>query len=401
MLSSRGPAAAPWAGRARRSGTGATRAAGLQQRLMISVLRPRTRTASAILLVACGVTLFGIMDGLAKLLAGRYPVIQVVWARYAFAVPVILASARPAAWPGLLRCERPSLQAGRGLLPVLANVTVIVGLGLMPLADATAISFASPLLVVALSAPLLGERVSAESWVGVACGFAGVLLIVRPGAGTIAWAALFPLGTAFFFALYQVLTRLVSRSDAPVVTLAWTVLVGLALTTPLLPSGWHPVRPSDWPLLVLSGLLFGVAQLLLIQAFARAPAAVLAPFTYAQIIAAVVFGVLVFGDVPDLWTSLGTGLVILAGVHVLRRRRHEAGQKGTRSAGGQFPFARDRPSTRGCRRRADMRSALGCGTVAEQPGLAGPVAERRHGLGSRYRAGAHVSLDRELGELGA
>ena len=260
------------------------------------------------------------MDGLAKLLAGEYSIVQVVWARYAFAVPVILATARPAAWPDLLRCERPALQAARGLLPLLASVTVIVGLGLMPLADATAISFAAPLLVVALSALLLGERVSVHSWVGVACGFAGILLIVRPGAGTLAWAALFPLTTAFFFALYQVLTRLVSRGDDPVVTLAWTVAVGLVLTTLLLPPYWHPVGEADWPLLGLSGVLFGLGQFLLIRAFAMAPAAVLAPFIYAQIVAAIVFGVVVFGDVPDLWTTAGTTLVILAGVYVFRRQ---------------------------------------------------------------------------------
>ncbi len=260
------------------------------------------------------------MDGLAKLLAGDYSVVQIVWARYAFAVPVILAIARPAAWPGLLRAERPSLQAVRGLMPVFANVTVILGVSLMPLADATAISFASPLLVVALSAPLLGERVSVHSWTGVACGFAGVLIIARPGAGTLAWAALFPLATALIFALYQILTRLVSRNTDPIVTLAWTVAVGLVPTTPLLFPYWHPVRLSDWPLLILSGLLFGAGQFLLIRAFAMAPAGVLAPFTYAQIVAAVVFGALVFGDVPDLWTTVGTAVVILAGVYVLRRQ---------------------------------------------------------------------------------
>ncbi len=260
------------------------------------------------------------MDGLAKLLAGDYSVIQIVWARYAFAVPILLAVARPAAWPGLLMCERPSLQVVRALLPVLANVTVILGVSLMPLADATAISFASPLLVVALSVPLLGERVSVHSWAGVACGFAGVLLIARPGAGAIAWAALFPLATAAIFALYQILTRLVSRGDDPVVTLAWTVAVGFVLITPLLPFSWHRVAGADWPLLVLSGLLFGGGQFLLIRAFAMAPAAILAPFTYAQIVAAVGFGALVFGDLPDLWTTAGTALVILAGVYVLRRQ---------------------------------------------------------------------------------
>ncbi len=122
---------------------------------------------------------------------------------------------------------------------------------LMPLADATAISFVSPLLLVALSVPLLGERVSVHGWVGVACGFAGILIVIRPGAGTIAWAALFPLATAFVFALYQALTRLVSRGDDPVVTLAWTIAVGLALVTPLLLPSWHPVARADWPLLGL------------------------------------------------------------------------------------------------------------------------------------------------------
>lgn len=281
----------------------------------------RARTVRAILLLISGVVLFAVMDGLSKLLTGVYPVVQLVWARYAFAVPVVLAaSGPPAAWPGLLRCERPALQAGRGLLPVLANTTAVLALGLMPLADATAISFVSPLLVVALSAPLLGERVSIQGWIGVACGFVGTLVVIRPGAGTIAWAALLPLATAFLFALYQVLTRLVSRDDSPVVTLAWTVAVGLAVTTPLLPPYWHPVGGADWPLLGLSGVLFGAGQFLLIRAFATAPAPLLAPFTYVQIVAAVVFGVAVFGEVPDLWTVVGTVLVILAGVYVLRRQ---------------------------------------------------------------------------------
>ena len=282
--------------------------------------RHRARTLEAVLLLACGVSLFGVMDGLGKILAREHAVAQVVWARYAFAVPVILALTRPGAWTGLLRCENPWLQAGRGLLPLLASVTVILGLGFMPLADATAISFASPLLVVALSAPLLGERVALHSWVGVACGFAGVLVIVRPGAGTIAWAALFPLGTALFFALYQVLTRLVSRGDDPVTTLAWTVAIGLVLTSLVLPPYWRPVSGPDWLLLVLSGVLFGAGQFLLIRAFALAPAAVLAPFTYAQIVTAVAFGTVVFGDVPDLWTMAGTAVLILAGVYVLRRQ---------------------------------------------------------------------------------
>jgi len=193
-------------------------------------------------------------------------------------------------------------------------------LTLMPLADFTAIGFASPLLVVALSGALLGERVSIDSWIGVLCGFAGILVIVRPGVGTIAWAAVFPFATAVLFALYQLMTRLVSRGDDPMATLAWTILVGLVLTTFALPFGWRAVEGADWILLALSGVLFALGHFLLIEAFSRAAAAVLAPFTYVQIVAAIVFGIAVFGDVPDLWTLLGTALVILAGVYVLRRQ---------------------------------------------------------------------------------
>ena len=117
-----------------------------------------------------------------------------------------------------------------------------------------------------------------------------------------------------------VLTRLVSRDDDPVVTLAWTVAVGLVVTTPLLLAYWHPVVGADWLPLGLSGVLFGAGQFLLIRAFAAAPATALAPFTDVQIVAAVVFGVVVFGDVPDFWTAVGTALVTLAGVYILRRQ---------------------------------------------------------------------------------
>lgn len=278
----------------------------------------RATNVWAVLLLIAGVILFAVMDGLTKLLSGAYPAVQLVWARYAFAVPLVLVAARPAAWPALFHCARPGLQAGRSVLPVLANTTAVLGLGLMPLADATAISFVSPLLVVALSVPLLGERVSAQSWIGVAAGFVGILVIVRPGAGTIAWAALLPLATAFLFGLYQVLTGLVSRGDRPIVTLAWTIAVGLALISPLLPYCWQPVRRADWPVLGLSGLLFGAGQFLLIRAYALAPASLLAPFSYVQILAAVVFGIVMFGDVPDLVTLLGMGIVTAAGIYVLR-----------------------------------------------------------------------------------
>src|SRR5215213_3037223 len=213
----------------------------------------RTR-GSAILLFIAGVSCFGVMDGIGKLLAADFPVLQLVWARYAFAVPIILATTAPAGWLSLLRCERPRLQAVRGLLPLFAGASILLGLRFLSLADATVITFAAPLFVVALSAPILRERVGMAAWVGVGLGFVGVLIVVRPGASSIAWAALLPLATAFLFALYQVLTRLASRGDPPSTTLAWTILTGFVLTTPFLPLGWASGSRAGWLLLILSGL---------------------------------------------------------------------------------------------------------------------------------------------------
>jgi drug/metabolite transporter (DMT)-like permease len=206
-------------------------------------------------------------------------------------------------------------------MPVLASFAVVAGLALLPLAEVTALTFASPLLVVALSAPILGERTSIHDWLGVALGFVGILIIVRPGSGALAWAALFPLACAACFALFQLTTRLVGRSDHPAATLAWTILVGLVVTTPMLLLDWRSAAPQAWLLLAASGLCFGVAQYCLTLAFREAPAALLAPFTYTQLVPAVLLGVILFGAIPDLWAGIGTAIVIGAGLYVLRPRQ--------------------------------------------------------------------------------
>jgi drug/metabolite transporter (DMT)-like permease len=126
--------------------------------------------------------------------------------------------------------------------------------------------------------------------------------------------------TALLYALFQVLTPLVSRSDSSSVTLAWTIAIGFAAATLLLPFFWQPVAARDWLLMGLGGVVFGTAHGLLIRAFMGAPASLLAPFTYVQIVAAVIFGMIVFGDVPDLWTVVGMALIALAGISVFRRR---------------------------------------------------------------------------------
>ena len=287
---------------------------------MQHVTAERSTALLGVVLVMAGVTLFAVVDAAGKLLSEQHSVVQIVWARYAFAVPVLLATTPPGLWRTLFRVQQPLVQAGRGLMPVLASFAVVMGLTLLPLAEVTALTFASPLVVVALAGPLLRERSSIHDWIGVIVGFIGILVIVRPGGDAVAWAAVFPLACAFCFALFQLATRLVGRHDQPTATLAWTIAVGLVVTTPLLLVDWRPVAAAEWSLMVLSGLAFGGAQLLLIRAFRLAPAAVLTPFTYAQIIPAVLLGLVLFGAVPGIWAGIGTAILIGAGIYVVRRR---------------------------------------------------------------------------------
>lgn len=287
---------------------------------MPHVSAERSATLRGVALLIAGVSLFAVVDAAGKLLSEHHSVVQIVWARYAFALAVLLASTPLGLWRGVLRVQRPLLQVGRALMPVVASFAVVMGLTLLPLAEVTALTFASPLVVVALAGPLLRERSTLHDWIGVITGFIGILVIVRPGGDAVAWAAIFPLICAFCFALFQLATRLVGRHDEPTATLAWTIAVGLVVTTPLLLVDWRPVGAGAWALMVLSGVAFGGAQLALIRAFRLAPAAVLTPFTYTQIVPAALFGLVLFGAVPDLWVIVGTLIVIGAGVYVVRRR---------------------------------------------------------------------------------
>jgi len=191
----------------------------------------------------------------------------------------------------------------------------------LPLAEATVILFAGPFFVVALSAPFLGERVSAASWIGVTVGFIAVVIVARPGVSELSTYALYPLLGAVFFALLQLITRhLGAVGEKPTTTLAWTLLVGGIASTPFAAATWAPLTANAWLVMIGLGVVFGVSQLLMIQALTHASAALLAPFNYVQIVAAVIFGAIVFGDVPDQWTFIGIGLIIAAGIYVVRSR---------------------------------------------------------------------------------
>lgn len=287
---------------------------------MIAQQEARDRLRGIALLILCS-CLFGCVDGLSKILSDSQSVAQIVWARYALALPVLFATTPRAEWTGLFRTKRPGLQILRGLAPLVISSTMVLAVRTLPLAEATVILFAGPFLVVALSGPMLGERVRAASWIGVAVGFLAVLIVARPGFGSLSVATVFPAIAAVFYALFQIFTRkLAAGGESAGGTLAWTLAVGVVVSTPFVMWTWQPLDPAHTALMLLLGTVFGFAQVFMIRAFTLAPAGVLAPFTYSQIIAATVFGVVVFGAVPDLWTLLGIVMIIAAGAYVVRSR---------------------------------------------------------------------------------
>lgn len=281
----------------------------------------RAERLRGIALLILSSSCFAGVDAVSKLLADTQSVGQIVWARYVLALPVLLLTTPLAEWAGLFRTTRPKMQMLRGISPLALSASMVIGVHHLPLAEATVILFAGPFLIVGLSKLLLGEAVRPASWVAVAVGFLAVLIVARPGFGELSYYALFPLAAAVLFAIYQVITRqLGAVGERPNTTLAWTLTIGGMIATPVAILTWEPVSPRGWVLLVALGIIFGLAQSLLIRAFTLAPASLLAPFSYAQVIAATIVGVIVFGAVPDAWTFAGIALIIAAGMLLVRSR---------------------------------------------------------------------------------
>lgn len=276
--------------------------------------------ARGILFLIAAVALFGVVDGLSKILVNSQSFGQVVLWRYALALPVLMLVRGPGNWKNLFQTRMVGLQIFRGLTPVVIGGLMIFAVRYLPLAEATVILFAGPFFVVALSGWMLRERVSGSSWIGVAVGFLAVIIVARPGFDELSRYTIFPALAALFYALLQLLTRRLSNAgEHPTTTLAWTLLVGTLIGIPLAISDWHPLSPPTWFLILSLSASFGLGQYFLAKAFSLAPASVLTPFSYFQIFSAVVFGLIAFNDIPDQWTIVGIALILAAGAYVFGR----------------------------------------------------------------------------------
>jgi drug/metabolite transporter (DMT)-like permease len=279
-----------------------------------------------ILFLVVSVTFFGLVDGLSKLLVETQSFGQVVLARYVVPLAALLVARGLAGWSGLFRTSHRGLQIFRGLTPVVVGGAMVFGVKFMPLAEATTILFAAPFLVVAVSTWFLGERVGLPAWIAVAAGFLGILIVARPGLSGFSSYAIFPAVAAVFYAVLQITSRqLATRGEDAMTTLAWTLLVGTLVAIPLALTDWQPFQQGAWLLALGVGATFGLGQYFLVKAFELAPANILAPFTYFQILAAVVFGMTIFNDFPDSWTWAGILIITAAGTYVVSR----TGQKTT------------------------------------------------------------------------
>ncbi len=284
--------------------------------------RPPTRLAYGTVLMLAAMVLLPIMDGVAKWLTLRYPVAQVVWARYLFHLVAMLPVLLVRLGPRALVPRRLGTQVVRGTLLLAATVLFFFALARMPQATALALFFVSPLVVTLLAPALLGERVGVWRGVAVAVGFAGVLLILRPGTDVFAWGALLAVAAGTVHGLYMLFTRRLAGTSHPLVTLAYTAVVGAVAMSLVMPFVWVAPTPLDLAAMVLLGVLAASGHYLLIKAFDHAPATWLAPLGYTEMVTAAVVGYLQFGDLPDALGWVGIAIIVAAGVTIsLREQR--------------------------------------------------------------------------------
>lgn len=291
---------------------------------MTGQARPLSPEVTGAALVVGATVLFGMMDTLAKLLTERYDPTQVVWARYTLQAIVVALVVAPRLRT-VIRTQHPWLQFARSVLIFGATLLGFASFAVLPLATAIAVFQVSPLLMTALAAVWLREPVGPRRWAGVAVGFVGALIIVRPGTAVFDPAALLPLAGAVCYAANTVIARRLP-GDSYWTTLFYGGLVGTVLSSLWMPLVWQTPDAVDAAMMLALALFGAGGQFMLIAAFSRAEAAGLAPYTYASMIVSVVFGYLVWHELPDAPTVVGATVIVASGLYVWHRERERAGR---------------------------------------------------------------------------
>jgi drug/metabolite transporter (DMT)-like permease len=288
----------------------------------ITVRERQENVAAGIVWMLFTMMWFVALDSVAKQLlnAAGMPLVQVVWGRFFFHA-IIGIAAIAVVWRGRFASKVPRLQLIRSSLLFLTTALFNAGLMTVPLATATAIMFLAPIMLTTLSVPFLGEHVGPRRWSGVAAGFVGAMIIIRPGMEGFDHGGMFLLAAALTNSVYQLITRRVAAHDHPQTTFLHTALAGALLSSVAVPFVWQPPVLSGWVLLVAMGVLGGVGHLFLIFAFDKAPAAAIAPFAYSALIWASIAGYVFFSELPDFWTIVGALVITASGLYIFHRER--------------------------------------------------------------------------------
>lgn len=266
---------------------------------------------------------FAMQDGISRHLAGEYNVFMIIMIRFWFFAAFVLALAarQPGGIRAAARTRRPLTQLARGVVLVTEIIVMVAAFTILGLTESHAVFAVYPLLIAALSGPILGERVGWRRWTAIGIGFLGVLVILQPGSGVFQPAALIPLAAALMFALYGLLTRHVSRDDSSSVSLFWAGVIGAIVSTAVGVWFWEPMVPTDWAWMGVVCMTAVFSHWLLIKAYEVAEASAIQPFAYLQLPFASAMGIIVFDEVLRTNVAIGAAIVVGAGVFTLWRAR--------------------------------------------------------------------------------
>jgi len=269
--------------------------------------------------MALAAALLSCHDAITKYLAETYPIGQVIFFRQI--ASLALVSGYLALGPGwrVLAVNSVGGQAIRAAAFLAATALIVASVSLLPLATALSVVFASPLVLAALSVPLLGERVGPHRWLAIVGGFTGVMVIIRPIDPAFNWLLLVPVCAALASALRDIATRLISRTETPLSILFWSNVAVIVVAALALPVGMKVIAPVDYAWLAVGGFLNITAHFLMISALRLADAALVAPFRYTALVWATLLGFAVWGHVPDHWTFVGAAIVVASGIYLLMR----------------------------------------------------------------------------------
>ncbi len=282
------------------------------------------RSVAGILWLLGGFVLLVLSDASAKWLTESHGVMQVVCLRATVMVSCLGAFLALSGRGEVLRPGDVKMQLTRGSFACCSQYLFIFGLSYVQLAEAAAAAYLGPVIMTALAPVLLGERVGIHRWSAVLLGFVGMIIMLRPSTDQMAWAMLLPACAAVFGALRDIVTRKMRGSGHPVTVLLYSNLIIAMVGMPFLLLSWQPFSLSQLGILVLSSALIGTAHLMHIQAFRLEEASVLAPFRYSGIIWGVLFGFLIWGDLPDRWVIAGAVVVIGSGLYIYWREQRRA-----------------------------------------------------------------------------